>query len=551
MIKILLLVTILMHPLGQDFIKKLASGLQRSSLTEVSVWAERYRVMGKPFPGPWSFLHHPWLKAMHNSPADMNIGQKSAQMGFTETLLNWTFKKIDIDGESCLYVLPTEDDSSDFSASRFDPAIEDSPHLKNLFTSTKNVGHKRAGSANLFIRGSRSKSKLKSIPVANVAIDELDEMVTKNIPLIFERQSGQELKQTWMISTPTVEDYGINEYFEQSSKNHFFFKCPSCNRFIELSLDNVKICGDHINDPQITQSYYFCSACKAILPHQTKSIFLANNEWVPENSDANTVGWYINQLYSCTITPVEFVTSYLLSLSNLAYEQQLYNSKLGLPHVVKGGRVTLDQINACQSNYTNGEKSRSPIITMGVDVGKWLHYEIDEWYSKQSLGDINDSSEPKVLEIGKVADFENLDSLIKKYGISHTTVDANPERRKAFELANRFPGLVSNCFYVEGSKTRNISEPKPLFISVDRTSWLDLSLGRFQNGTIKLPADTPLEYKAHVQALVKKYDLDTNGNPVSNYLSTKDDHFAHARNYAEIALTRVLSLGSQDIRGAT
>ena len=135
--------------LSQLFRERIAEGLSRQSLTNVSEWAEKYRVMGKPFPGKWSFKYHPWLKAMHDSKYDFNVGQKAAQMGYTETVLNWIFKSIDLDGESCLYVLPTSDDASDFSASRFDPALEESEHLNNLFSNVKNVGLKRAGSASL------------------------------------------------------------------------------------------------------------------------------------------------------------------------------------------------------------------------------------------------------------------------------------------------------------------------------------------------------------------------------------------------------------------
>src|SRR5258706_4198642 len=106
------------HILAKLIAERVSAGLKRKSLTTCSRWAQSCRVMGgKSFPGPWSFKHHPWLKEMHDSDSIMNIGQNSAQMGYTETALNRVFFKIDVEGVDCLYVLPaTTPDASDFSA---------------------------------------------------------------------------------------------------------------------------------------------------------------------------------------------------------------------------------------------------------------------------------------------------------------------------------------------------------------------------------------------------------------------------------------------------
>ena len=96
------------------------------------------------------FFFHPWLKDMHNSEAELNVGMKAAQVGFTETVLNVAFYNIDIKNRDVLYILPARTpDASDFSSARFDSALESSEHLEQLFSDRKNIGHKRAGSRNL------------------------------------------------------------------------------------------------------------------------------------------------------------------------------------------------------------------------------------------------------------------------------------------------------------------------------------------------------------------------------------------------------------------
>lgn len=514
--------------------------------------------MGKPYPGPWNFKHHPWLRDMHDSEAELNVGQKSAQMGYTETVLNITFYNIDQKGVDCLYILPAKTpDASDFSASRFDPALELSPHLTRMFSEVKNIGHKRAGTNNLFIRGSRSRSGLKSIPTGFIVLDELDEMTQDNIPLAFERSSGQVEKSIWMISTATIENYGINKYYNKSSQNHFYFPCPRCNRFVELSFpDSLVIMGDDPDDKIVQKSHLICSSCKGVLDHATKPDWLASGVWKPSHTERESEGWYINQLYSCTVSPADIAKLYLQSLSDKAAEQEFFNSKLGLPHAVEGSRITDKILDECRGSHKNGDTRTTRLTTMGVDVGTWLHFHIDEWILPPAGThgpDISVLSNCRTVKFGKVRDFEELDLLMQQWGINFCVIDANPERRKAYEFACRFWGRVRMCFYGQGvtGKQIHLSDAPEPTCTVDRTSWLDLSLGRYHGAKkrIILPIDIDLEYRNHLKALVRVYEKDKDGNPTGRYVKgVVDDHYAHARNYSEIALPLAASLGSsQDI----
>ena len=122
------------HNLEKVLREQIHSGLKRKAVTTCSRWAEKYRVMGKPFPGPWTFDHHPWARDMCDATEDLVIGQKAAQMAFTEVALNKVFFTIDIKGVSCMYILPaSKPDANDFSTSRFDPALEMSEHLSSIF----------------------------------------------------------------------------------------------------------------------------------------------------------------------------------------------------------------------------------------------------------------------------------------------------------------------------------------------------------------------------------------------------------------------------------
>lgn len=530
-----------------------ATGLRRKGIQNASDWAVMYRVMGPPFPGPWSYARHSWLKAMMESNAEEIVGQKAAQMGYTEVALNKTLFALDALNENVLYVLPSQHpDATDFSSSRLDPALEMSEHLSNLFTDRKNTGHKRAGIANLYIRGSRSRSQLKSIPTPKVMVDELDEMDQENVSLIPERMSGQPNKQIFYLSTPTIADYGINNRFKFSDQRHFFFRCPCCNRWEELVEDNLVITADEITDPKIRESYYVCKHCKGRLEHSRKIEWLDidNVEWVPKYPDRPIEGYHIPQFYSHTVKPYEMAANVIKAKYDIAVEQELYNSKYGLPHETEGARVTEEDINKCIGTHTMltvGEPNA--LVTLGADVGSQIHYVIERWYfdPHKMTSDINTASKARLLRCGTLQHFEQLDLLMKDFNVTFGVVDANPERRKATEFAQRFYGKVLLCLYSHSSKGRQlVIKSEEHLVTADRTSWMDLALGRVKIQRIALPRDVPREFREHLKAPVRVFRNDTRGEPLSVYVKGEHehDHYAHARTYSEIAFPNAASLVS-------
>jgi hypothetical protein len=539
-----------MHQLELLLTERVSSALRRTSIISPEKWALEYRVMGKPFAGPWTFKRHPWLKEMHNSKYDINIGQKAAQMGFTETVLNVVLFYIDIHNVDCLYILPSKTpDASDFSAARFDTALELSPHLRRMFSDVKNVGHKRAGNTNLYLRGAKSRSGLKSVPVGVIVLDEKDEMNQDNIPLARERQSGYDLNKTWEISTPTIDGFGINGTFKSSTQNEFFFKCPACGCNINLTWpESIAIIGEDFDDPAIKGSHLICTLCEAKLSHETKIDWLNTGRWIPAYEDKDDAGWQISQLYSTTVHPSKIVQQYFKAKTNPADEQEFFNSKLGLPHIVEGAKLSENDIESCIGDYvTHKDNLTGGLVTIGADIGNYIHFEIDKWLIGPNTVDLSAEARCLVLAVGKVLHFEELDELMKKYNVLGGVIDMQPERRKAYEFATRFWGRIKLCYYGRGVQGKNIhvNSDDECSVTVDRTSWLDLSLGRFRSKNISLPRDIPREYKRHLTSLVRVYEKDVDGNPVGKYVKSgnDEDHFAHARTYNEIALPLVASLG--------
>ncbi len=561
-----------MGDLMQDLKLAIADGLQNQTLTTCLRWANKRRIMGGDFPGPYSVKYHPWIKEIINTEAPTTYVMKSAQAGATEAGICRALYSIDQLRKDVLYVLPTSRNASDFSKARFNVALNDSPYLKSIFTDVNSVEIKAAGSNTLYIRGSRGDANLKSVPVSVLILDEVDEMSQRAISLALERLSGHIEKTVWGISTPTIPNFGISKLYSTSTQEHFMFKCPCCNRWTELIWpDCVEIIGEGVSDVRCAESYLKCKECGGKLEHLDKPEWLSKAKWnvTSKNSNPDIRGFHINQLYSYTVNPGELVVSHFRGFGDEAANIEHWNSKLGLPFIGDGAKTTLDDIQACIGSHskedarpTGGDR----IITMGVDVGKWNYVEITEWFFENYTNDLNVAATAKVLYETKFheEDFDqSLDELMRDFQIQACVIDADPYTMECRRFARRFPGFVWLSRFRRGVAGKEISvsddDDFAPIATCDRSNWFSVALGRFRKPRrIILPRDVSAEYQAHIQAPIRTYvrvgtveekqKRQTN-DLVAKYISTGADHFALARVYSEIALPFAASLTSgEDIK---
>lgn len=538
--------------LAQKLAERVQSNLEISTIASCSSFASRYRIMSGETPGPWSDEICPWAKEIHNSTHPYVVAKKGAQLSFTEIAINRCFYYNIVKKRNALYVLANKRPMcAEFSQTRFDPALELSPFLKKQYIDTNSMFVKRAGVASLFVRGSRAPNELKSVPASFVVLDELDEMIQKHIPLAIERTAGQAEFAVYALSTPTISDYGVDFYYSLSDQRHFFFVCPHCGRYVDLTYpDSFVLCGESSNDPKTALSHIICKLCKHPLDHRDKISFLKTGKWVATRSSGaySWHGYYLNQLYSTKKSPERIAQFIHDARYNPAIEQQLYNSLMGLTKSIAGGRLTELEVLQCKGNHMCVQKRMSPdpIITFGIDVGAKIHVYVDEWWPGPlfATGSIDHNLQyiVRTLAAYEVERFEDLDMLFYAFTPNCVCIDKDPETRSAMELAARFPGIVYLCDYVEGITGSSIRRVKDTpFIKVDRTYWLDTSLPRFKNKTISIPINISKDVTDHMQAPERIYRTNPKTGKVSAaYVNNKADHYAHARNFSEIALKMYL-----------
>lgn len=534
-----------------DIAKRFSDGLVDRSLSSCTRWAEKRIRMGNPFPGPINFDRFPWEKEI----LDINEGfvtvKKAAQMGFSIAGIIRALFVVSELSNDVLYVLPTQGLASDFSKSRFDALVELSPRVNDLFKNINSVGLKVTNKrANLYIRGSVSSRGLVSVPVSSAIIDEFDRCADGTYDLVSERLSGQLTKYLFALSTPTLPEFGIDKHFLSGTRESFFFKCPSCGRHETLTWpDNVEIRGDYPGDPECDNSFYKCSQCQAKLPHETKMEWLRSGTWVPERTNVKGHrSFQIPQLFSTTVKPGEMVDAYQKSLLSDLAAVEFKNQKLGQPHISEGARLSDSIIQSCYNTSISIGSDRpadaSQTICMGVDVGSFL----DCWIAKFDY--VNDpgrfpyeNSKQTLLHTCRIPTttdgcWNQLDNLMREWQVHYACVDFQPSTVNARRFVRTFKGYAAMVAYRRGTAGKEIKEMDDegaLTLTVDRTTFLDLVIGRFQNKTIDIPGNIPGVVREHLKAPIRTYEYDELGLPKPVYKSIADDHFAHAAAYCEIA----------------
>lgn len=489
-----------------------------------SQWAKKHRVLKET--GAFSFRDYAFLKRMHDDPHPQIVGAKAAQMGYTETAINRAFHAMDIMKQDILYVFPTEDDANDFSAARFDVAMELSPKLDGMFTDRRNVGLKRAGAVNFYCRTAGSRSKMKGIPAVGLILDEYDEMDPEKVALARKRVTGHLHPWEFNISTPTIPEFGIWAEFEKSEQHYWYVNCVFCGELERLEWEtSIEWKG------KIPKTARFkCPSCGKPWTREERLASIRQGEWIVTAEGENEKhGYHINQLYSPTQTPYKLVREYLETLDDPVRRQEFWNSNLGLPFVSEGSRLSRQQILAC-IDINLRTALQSPESTMGVDIAgadrpNWV--EISEWRADYK----------RVIWAGR-ATWDDLNVKMKQYNVRCCVMDAQPETSKASDFMRRFRGRVYLAWYVEGMQQAFQANEDTGNVNVNRTFMLDRVLDRFRTMRARLPVNLDEMhdvYVAHLCSPTKTYKEDRYGRPVARYVKSGADHFAHCAVYNEIA----------------
>ena len=453
-------------------------------------------------------------------------------------MINTAFWGADVYKANVLYVFPAFEQLCDFSHTRVDRAIEDTPYLGDYTTGIDNVKLKQFREQYIYFRGSQKRRQIISVDADILLLDEFDEFEPKNIPVCEKRIGDSKIGIRRYISTPSLPDYGINKWYKISSQHEWHIRCDYCGS---------EQIPDFFKNVDMESAQFICAHC-----HQPMDR-LKEGRYIALNPSADIRGYKVNRLAHGRTDLKELI----IASQNLLNVQEFYNSDLGEAYVIKGSRLDREIIDALISDYdmmqssdvdkvdgagnkvvdANGMpvKEKMP-CSMGVDIGKVLHVVIAETNPVTKI--------KTYLHMAEYKEWADIYELFHRFNIYGCVIDSQPELHPALDVYNKFPERVYLANYP--NKKFNVSDyyhnspSEEYLINVNRTLSLDYLFNLWRRGMVKLPRDIGRvdKFYEHMESLTKVRKKDeATGAEYHVYAETGNsgDHYAHACNYELLA----------------
>jgi len=484
-----------------------------------------------------------WLPGIIRTPKRDKCYKKASQMAGTEgfvidSLHGCITRKYPL---GVLYLFPSKDTVTDFSASRFKPLITDNheaigQHVRDTDRSNlKQIGqgflYFRSGALSKIVQGQhKTSAQLVAIPVDAVVYDEWDLMSPATRELAVRRMEQSNIQAEAFLSNPTLPDYGIESVYAKSDMSVWMIKCDKCGGYTCLELEYEKALHRLPNGKVLR----LCARCR------DREIYPRNGLWDARHPDRAMAGFWISHLcnYKTDFRQGTDPAHILDMIENPPRESykvtHFWNMDMGMGHVSVRDRLSYQQVLDRCGDY--GMENRDPgPCSMGVDQGNDINVVIGK---KAFAGD-------KVVHIGTYIDWTELDNLMKDFKVSRCVVDALPETRNARAFAGRFPGKVYLNYYNEHQKGSYSWNEKEHTVSCNRTESLDSSHREIMEEAVILPKQCEVieEFAKHMRNTAKRLEEDPEtGSQRYVYVKLGTDHFRHAFNYFVMGLQNMPNL---------
>lgn len=492
-----------------------------------------------------------------------------------------------------VYVFPTFDQVADFSKTRIEEVMKDSPYVKQRMgidpvTGRKiqgedivdNVRLRRIGNSFIFFRSGHTPKAGEGIDCDLVVFDEIDRM-HPNVMIAFnETLSSSAYGWRRDVSTPSLPGVGVNATFKDSDQMHWFMKCPHCGHWftmihdfpkgvIDLSVDtkgrpnhNLHLKYDFVNE--YDTHMYVCVKCGEPVSDETR----LKGIWRPLYPHRTSVrGYQISQLYCPWIS----ATQLMKKKKDYALDQLFENYVIGRPYLGDNVMITKGDILRCvDTSIKSPYDFRRQDISIGTDWGNqsWgvsampmpdypeKTLILDIWCIEDSEAEVVDGrkSNPHIQRTGeKMRQWEAICGVF----------DAGYGKDRNFELMQDFPSRVFSCFYpnlssANTTKVEDVWDEDGGKVSVDRTMTLKVMAKMWRDGKFVIPkwvADNPLfheKFIKHLTNLVLIRDIEEDEKTKKEIITERvgtlpgGDHFGHAMNYLTIAMRKERSSGGSD-----
>jgi len=483
----------------------------------------------------YTFEERPYLIDPLSSGSRLKCVRKARGLGFSETFILGSIHGTSqgVYRQGVQYVFPTETAMREFVQSRFNVVLRRNSWLRAIVRDTDTTYFKRVGESNLFMNGGGLTTNIEGLQKATMSfmskqidcayIDELDMFEEANdvVKSALTSMKNSTIKAVVAISNPSIPNYGIDKLFQGSNQNYWYRACKSgCG---------VLTCADKEFPDLIDKGGCHCVKCGSPL--------IWRGKWIPDRPERNNLtgirsqdweGYHISDLNAPNDDPYSILEQYRdKSDANL---EKLYKFSLGLPFMPKSNAVTLAEVYECCGIYPEYERFEGP-AAMGVDVGgsSGFHVVIGYRTGKDTY---------EVIRIDRLADFEDVVTTGRRFGVQNCVCDMLPEPTYArkFQRSAGFRVWL-NLYNTTNPVDEVVWNDDDRTVKSYRNYIFDTSHRVVVEGRLKLPRRSRKieDFARQYCVPVKILDTKRQGNVFRYFSPSSDDHYRNAMNYFILA----------------
>lgn len=532
-------------------------------LTQIPEWLKRNTRNPLDPDLPWNFKGHEYQIDILSDMADEVVARKCSQVGASELWVRLMLGMLGLSKSiTIIYVLPTTGFARKFSKGRIDPVIQKSPVLRDLVNREVDSSElKQVGNNFLYIAGSYGQNSAISVPAQGLFQDEVDFCNQTTLTTFNSRlghnKPGEYYKRSF--STPTVEKFGIDAMYQETSKAHYCIRCPSCKDWVAPNfMDDVEIPGfdgnlytfekeDLSNELiRVDDAFIRCPDCHSPIDWET-ILNPEKRKWVHENPDNSKHGY---QILPIDVPEVNPISRTLRQIVEYDRKKDWVNFKVGYPFSDAETSFLREALEKYCRTFSlprpdDGDETPKAIAartTFGLDVGK------TSWFTVliHVEGETRCIYAERIRQDGDNYLGKRVMFLMKVFGCVKGVVDAGPDISVSKYLVDNNPeGKVWACYYTRQQKgtleNYKLNEAEGI-VTASRTGCFDSMAKKFNSGksTLTKSQETPTIMK-HLAAMKRVDQTNDQGDLISSWISTDDDHYAHSLNYAHIAMDMLIS----------
>lgn len=235
---------------------------------------------------------------------------------------------------AALYVGPRSKQASQFSNDRVRPVIRYSPYVSTfvdrscidqVFDKTFNNG-----SSQYYRSAYLTPDACRGISADQLNIDEIQDILPENIPVIEECLSHSDYKIFLYSGTPKTSDNSIEFYWRLSTQREWMVKCRHCANW------------NYLDENSIGDKTLICKKCR-------KVIYPTDGEWVIFNKKGTWEGYRISQLMVpwVKIHDPTGAEESVIDKRNRYSGARFHNEVLGLSYDLGQKPLTEAEVRAC------------------------------------------------------------------------------------------------------------------------------------------------------------------------------------------------------------